>query len=421
MSARILVQGTSQYRTYKWVAWGLFVLVLIIFAFAYADTGQITILDNKYALSVPRINKAISYGVAILGLQVVVGYTGQLALGQSFFFGTGAYIGAWLVADHNWSWLSTLIVIIPVCFVLGFLLGIPALRIKGLYLALVTLGLAAVFPSIVQLDILDEYTAGAAGKTVDSDIVPPDWLPLDGIAGFLQSIPIIGDFFGDGDLSSREADRIWIFTLFVIGIAILIWLVNNLIRSRPGRAIRAIRDNETSAAVSGVNLWAYKTIAFGISTAIGGIGGMMYVAELGIASPGDFTQLLSIFFIVGLVTGGVGTNAGAVLGGLVIAFVPEWSSSTEELPIVPERWLQGPTGTLIMGLLLIVLMFFLPGGIVSGVRRLKARYVLLVPAPPEGFDQPETPEPPTLVTDPGAASVGVDVHSNTASTDTATT
>lgn len=415
MATRVLVQGTAAYRNYKVVAWGLFVLFLFLIAFAYADTGQIEILDNKYALSIPRINKALSFSVAILGLQVVVGYTGQLALGQSFFFGTGAYLAAWLVADHNWSWLSTLIVIIPVCFVLGFLLGIPALRIKGLYLALVTLGLAAVFPSIVQLEQLEEYTAGAAGKTTDSDIVAPEWLPLDGIASILQGIPLIGDYFGDGDLSSREADRIWVYTLFVVMIAVLVWLISNLIRSRPGRAIRAIRDNETSAAVSGVHLSLYKTIAFGISTAIGGIGGMMYVAELGIASPGDFTQLLAILFIVGLVTGGVGTNSGAVLGGLVIAFVPEWSSSTEELPIVPERWLQGPTGTLIMGVLLIVLMFFLPGGIVAGVRRIKARYVQLVPAPPKGFEQPEPPGPPTTITDPSSATVGVDVEADTAS------
>ena len=111
---------------------------------------------------------------------------------------------------------------------------------------------------------------------------------------------------------------------------------------------------------------------------------MVYVAELGIASPGDFTQLLSIFFIVGLVSGGVGTLPGAVLGGHIIAIVPEWSSSTQELPGVPERWLQGPTGTLFMGSLLIVLMFFLPGGIVAGARRFKARFVRIVPQPPEG-------------------------------------
>ena len=413
-SPRILVQGTSAYRTYKWVAWGLFVVFLVLFVFAYADTGQLTIFDNKYALSIPRINKALAFAIAVLGLQVVVGYTGQLALGQSFFFGTGAYLSAWLVADHNWPWFATLAVIIPVCFILGFLLGIPALRIKGLYLALVTLGLAAVFPAIVQLEQLEEYTAGAAGKTTDSDLVDPSWLPLDGIASFLQGIPLFGQYFGDGDLSSREAERIWRFLLFVVLIAVLVWLISNMIRSRPGRAIRAIRDNETSAAVSGVNLSLYKTISFGIASAIGGIGGMIYVAELGIASPGDFTQLLSILFIVGLVSGGVGTLSGAIIGGLVITLVPEWSSSTETFPGIPERWLQGPTGTFIMGVLLIVLMFFLPGGIVAGARKLKARFVVLMPAPPKGFAMPSAPTP-----DDGAeeSTVGEeDVESDVATT-----
>ena len=85
-----------------------------------------------------------------------------------FFFGTGAYLSSWLVADYNWAWFSTLLVVIPVCFLLGMAFGIPALRIKGLYLALVTLGLAAIFPSIVQLKVLEEQTAGAAGKHAES-------------------------------------------------------------------------------------------------------------------------------------------------------------------------------------------------------------------------------------------------------------
>ena len=159
-------------------------------------------------------------------------------------------------------------------------------------------------------------------------------------------------------------------------------MVANLIKSRPGRAIRAIRDNETSAAVSGVHLSRYKTISFGVASALGGVGGIVYVAELGIASPGDFSQLLAIFFIVGLVVGGVGTLSGAVVGGIVIAFVPEWSSSTTDVPGVPERWLQGPTGTLVLGLLLILLTFVLPGGIVAGVRKMRAKVVRVTPSPP---------------------------------------
>ena len=378
MATRVLVQRHRRLPQLQVVAWGLFILFLFLIAFAYADTGQIEILGNKYALSIPRINKALSFSVAILGLQVVVGYTGQLALGQSFFFGTGAYSRG--VAGRR----PRLVVAVdadrhhPGVLRARLSARHPGAADQGVVSRLGHARPRGRVPVDRAARQLEQYTAGAAGKTTDSDLVAPSWLPLDGIANLLQGIPLVGDYFGDGDLSSKEADRIWVYTLFVLMIAVLVWLISNLIRSRPGRAIRAIRDNETSAAVSGVHLSLYKTIAFGISTAIGGIGGMMYVAELGIASPGDFTQLLAILFIVGLVTGGVGTNSGAVLGGLVIAFVPEWSSSTEELPIVPERWLQGPTGTLFMGVLLIVLMFFLPGGIVAGVRRIKARYVVLV-------------------------------------------
>jgi branched-chain amino acid transport system permease protein len=216
-------------------------------------------------------------------------------------------------------------------------------------------------------------------------------LPLDGIASILQNIPFFGQYFGEGDLTSSESERIWKFFLFVFLLAVCMWLVSNLIKSRPGRALRAIRDNETSAAVSGVHLAKDKTMSFGLASALGGVGGVVYVAELGIASPLDFTQLLAINFIVGLVVGGVGTLSGAVIGGIVIAFVPDWSASTEDFPGIPERWLAGPTGVLILGALLIILTFVLPGGVIAGVRRIRARIVQIVPVPPEGA----TPPPPS--------------------------
>lgn len=387
-------EGTSQYNTYRWVGWGLFVVLLIIVAFAYNDTATLEIFDNEYSLGLTRVTKGIAFILAILGLQVVAGFTGQLSLGQGFFFGTGAYITAYLVQDQplfGWNYFTSLIVVIPACFLLGMLFGIPALRISGLYLALVTLGLAAVFPAIVQLEQLQEYTNGAGGKLIDADLVAPEWIPWDGIAEFFQGIPLVGQYFGEGGLSGREEDRIWVFFLMTIVAAICFKMVSNMIRSRPGRAMRAIRDNETSAAVSGINLALYKTLSFGVASALGGIGGMVYVAELGIAAPLDFTQLISILFIVGLVVGGVGTLSGAVIGGLVLAFVPEWASSTESLPGIPERWLQGPTGTLFLGLLLIVLTFILPGGIVAGVRQLRGRFVQVVPQAPGLSDHDSTP------------------------------
>ena len=195
---------------------------------------------------------------------------------------------------------------------------------------------------------------------------------------------MLGGYFGDGPLADREEERLWKFILFALVAAVCFWLVANLVKSRPGRAMRAIRDNETGAGVSGIDLAQTKTLAFGVASALGGVGGVIYVAELGIASPDDFTQLLAINFIVGLVVGGVGTLSGAVIGGLVIALVPDWASSTQSSNFIPERWLQGPTGGVILGVMLILLTFFLPGGIAAAGRKLKARFVQVVPQPPDG-------------------------------------
>ena len=404
----VFTQGTGSYRAYKFFGFAILTLLILIVAFAYNDTGSITLFDNDYKLSITRVTKSISFMVAILGLQVVAGFTGQLSLGQGFFFGTGAYIAAWLVADHNWAWFTSLLVVVPVCFLFGLLFGIPALRIKGLYLALVTLGLAAIFPSLIKLDVLLPYTGGAAGKQVDSDFIPPSWLPLDAIVDALHTIPLVGQYFGDGEgLSSKQEQRVWTFFLMTILAVICFKMVSNLIKSRPGRAIRAIRDNETSAAVNGMSLAFNKVMSFGVASALGGVGGMIYVAELGIASEGDFTQLISILFVVGMVVGGVGTLSGAVVGGLVIAFIPDWASSTQNLPLVPERWLQGPTGGLILGIGLIVVTFVLPGGVVSGIRQIRGRIVQVIPQTPELAMSASDSEPQAGSTDEIEASPNV--------------
>ncbi len=371
-----LTRGTSEYKNFKVAIWVAITIFFLLVAFAYVDVGSISIGSNKYNLSLIRLNKAIAYSIAILGLQVVVGYTGQIALGQSFFFGMGAYISAWLVADQSWPFLLTFLIVIPSCFLIGMVLGLPALRIRGLYLALLTLGLAALFPTIVKLDSLYTYTGGAGGKLTNSyKFKAPSWLPLDEIAQALQKLPLLGGYFGDGPLSNREESRMWKFIVFSLVAAICFWLVSNLIKSRPGRAMRAIRDNETSAAVSGINLAVTKTISFGIASALGGIGGVIYVAEVGIASPDDFSSLVAIYLIVGLVVGGVGTLSGAVIGGLVYALIPDWASSTQSISFVPQRWLQGPTGSLILGILLIILTLFMPGGVAMAGRKIKNRFI----------------------------------------------
>ena len=318
--------------------------------------------DSTLTFSLGNLNHAVAYMVGVLGLGILVGYNGQISLGNSFFMGVGGYLTATLVTDDGWPFLATLVVVLPVCFIIGMLVGLPALRIKGLYLALTTLGLAAVFPSIVRMEQLRDRTGGANGKRIESDLDAPDWVPIEAISDVLAGIPLLGDWvYGEGGVRGRDADAIWVFLLLAALTAAAFWVARNLIYSRPGRSIIAIRDNETGAAVNGVNVPMTKTLTFGFSAMLGGLSGTMYAMAIGFVAPDVFGINLAIFLIV---------------------FVPVWASQIESVPGVPERFLRGPTGTFFLGLLLIVLTFFLPGGIVYGVRKLRARFVQIVPAGP---------------------------------------
>ena len=376
-----LVEGSSAHRTYRTVTWGLFVLLALAIPFWAVQTPSFTISDSTFTFSLGNLSHAVSYMVAVLGVGLLIGYNGQISLGNSFFLGLGAYITATLVEDSGWSFFTTLIVVIPVTFLVGMLVGIPALRIRGLYLALVTLGLAAVFPAVVRLEQVRDQTGGANGKRIGADLDPPGWLPLEDIAEGLASIPLIGEWlFGEGRLGGREAGDIWVYLLLAAMAGVAFWVTRNLIYSRPGRSIIAIRDNETGAAVSGVNLAVTKTLTFGMSAALGGLAGTMYAMAIQFVAPDVFGVNLAIFLVVGLVVGGVGTLSGAVIGGIVIVFVPLWASQVASVPGVPERFLRGPTGTFFLGLLLIILTFVLPGGIIYGARRLRSRVVRVQPS-----------------------------------------
>lgn len=383
-----LVDGSPRHRTYRYVSWGLFVLFALVAPFWFVYTPALSVGDNVFTFSLGNLNHSVAYMVAVLGLGVLIGFNGQISLGNSFFMGVGAYLTATLVADNNWPWLLTLIVALPAAFLLGMLFGVPALRIKGLYLALVTLGLAAVFPAIVRLDQFRDRTGGPNGKRISSDLSPPDWLPLDDIAKFLSNIPIIGGWmFDEGRLGGRDADAVWVYFLLIVMAAVAFWVTRNVIYSRVGRSIIAIRDNETGAAVSGVNLALTKTLTFGYSAALGALAGTMYAMAIQFVAPDVFGVNLAIFLVVGLVVGGVGTLSGAVIGGLVIVFVPLWASQLTSIPGVPERFLRGPTGTGILGLGLVILTFLMPGGIIYGLRRLRHRVVRVVPAGRQDADE----------------------------------
>jgi branched-chain amino acid transport system permease protein len=380
VSAFALDEGSSGHRAYKFIGWGLFVLVAVAAPFWAVHTPAFSIGDSTFTFSLGNLSHAVAYMVGVLGLGLLVGYNGQISLGNSFFMGVGAYLTATLVADNGWPHLLTLVVVIPVTFVIGMLVGVPALRIRGLYLALVTLGLAAVFPALVRLDQVRDQTGGANGKRIGESLEPPSWFPLEDISEGLAAIPLLGEWlFGDGRIGGRDETAVWTYLILAALAGLSFWLVRNLIYSRPGRSIIAIRDNETGAAVSGVHLSLTKTLTFGMSAALGGVSGTMYIIAIGFVAPDVFGVNLAIFLIVGLVVGGVGTLSGAVIGGLVIIFVPLWASQVASVPGVPERYLRGPTGTLFLGLLLIILTFVLPGGVIYGARRLRAKLLRIRP------------------------------------------
>lgn len=376
MALITLRQGTAAHRAYVITAWVLTALVLVYVVFAY-DVGFAPGSIDK-AFRIGQINDVIAYAVAILGLNLVIGYSGQLSLGHSAFVGLGAYTTLILVADHGWSYFATLPVSAAVCFVVGIVVGLPALRIRGLYLAVVTLSVAYVFPTLVLK--YESLTGGPNGKKPargEAKLIPPDWMP-----------------FSD---AGRLASPLWIYCILLSIATVMFILTRNFVKSRPGRALIAVRDNQTSAAVSGVNLPVYKALTFGVSASFGGLAGSMLMMNRPFASDVQFGLTLAIFLVVGLVAGGAGTLSGAVPGALIYVFVPyfmsEWTQDQEGMPPGLKQvtkplfdWLEGRQGGdsiagVFFGLGLLALIFLLPGGFVDGMRRLRAKVVHVVPNP----------------------------------------
>jgi branched-chain amino acid transport system permease protein len=365
-----LREGSAAHRAYAIAPWVLVVAALVYVPFA-TEVGVAPWSIDR-AIRIGQLNQVIAFAVAILGLNLVVGFSGQLSLGQSAFVGLGAYTAVILVADHGWSILATLPAAVAVCLGVGLVIGVPASRIRGPYLAVATLSMAYVFPQLVVK--YESVTGGVNGKgpargTVRLD--PPSWVP-----------------FAD---TGRLAEPLWTYSILVVVAGALFLLARNFVRSRPGRALLAARDNPASASASGVHVALYKGMAFAVSAVYGGVAGWMLMLNRPFASDAQFGTRVAIFLVVGLVVGGTGTIAGAIPGAFVYFFVPyyvaEWTYDQSGMPPGLRQltsplfeWLR-PAGATISGLLfgvtLLVLMFLLPGGIVDGLRRIRARVVIV--------------------------------------------
>ena len=289
------------------------------------------------------------YGIAALGLNVLVGFTGQISLGHSAFFGFGAFASAWLGTAHGVPALVSIPLAGVATTALGMVFGIPAARLKGLYLAIATL--ASQF-------ILEDFFARARWFTGGSSGAPAEQASLLGV-------PIAGD------RSYFYLVLFW-FVVSYVGVA-------NLMRTRDGRALVAVRDHYLSAEVMGINLTRYRILSFGISSFFAGIGGALYAHYLGFVSAEAFTILLSIQFLAMIIIGGLGSVSGSVLGTAFILLLPQvmqaGASSVAEL--VPAMQ-QGVAyiKEMSIGAAIILFLIFEPEGLIHRWRLIRASFKL---------------------------------------------
>ena len=301
--------------------WKRFGLVLMLALFVLVplkpDELQTTFLPNtlnvilESFLDLKVLALAGVYAIGAIGLNLLTGYTGQISLGHGVFVGSGAYLTAYLGTEYNLA----LPVLIPAAAILGFAIGAAvgpfALRLRGSYLVVVTLGLVVVGTHIFKE--WDSVTGGVNGRSAAGVV------PAIGSLDF-ENLSLFGREF------SEEQGMFWLIW-FVVGIAAL--LVKNITRSRTGRAFQAVRDRDLTAEVIGVDPSRYKVLAFALSSSLAAVAGALYaplqdfLSPGGLSEPGGFGLTMSIQFVAIIILGGLGTIYGSVVGAVLIGALPE--------------------------------------------------------------------------------------------------
>jgi branched-chain amino acid transport system permease protein len=295
------------------------------------------VLQNFYIF---QLTLAMVYAIALIGLNMLVGYNGQVSLGHGAIYAIGAYIAAILMNSFDWPYWASVFPAGFVCLVFGYFFGLPALRLHGHYLALASLALAVTTPQILKHKALEDYTGGFSGIVLNKPEVP-------------FGLPINQDQ--------------WIY-LFVYAIMLLLFLIAyNLLRGRIGRAMIAIRDQPIAAEAMGINSAIIKTSTFGVSAFYTGVAGALSAIVVQFVSPDSYDFFLSITLLVGIAVGGFATISGAIYGALFILLVPNFAGELSK----SAPWA-------IYGVLLILVMYFMPTGFAGLVNKIGRRLTGLI-------------------------------------------
>jgi branched-chain amino acid transport system permease protein len=269
------------------------------------------------------------FAVAVLGLNVVMGYTGQVSLGQIFFLGLGAYVTAYGVSN-DWNIVLVFVLTLLIPAVVGLLVALAAARLGGLAIAMVTIALPIVGVPLAKR--LSDFTGGSQGLSARFTDAP-EWTGL-------------------------YDDQWQLYIVLVIG-GLTFWLTRNLVRGRYGRAFAIVKGNENVAASMGISPYRYKVLAFTIASLIGGVSGFLYMVVVQYTSPETMSFGHSIELLVAMVIGGAASIVGSILGGAFYVLVPDLTNAVD------------PSLTaLLQGAILLVVLFVLPGGLVSLPRAL---------------------------------------------------
>lgn len=276
-----------------------------------------------------QVSIALTYAIAILGLNLIMGFSGQISIAQGVFFAIGGYIVAILMTAHDLSFWAALPPAVVTATILGVVIGVPALRLQGLQLAIVTLMLAAVVPPLILR--LDKYTKGTAGIAMEQP-EPPAWLPV-----------------------SQDT---YIYFICLVGAGLTVLVMLQLVRGETGRRLKAVRDNPLIAEAFGINVARTKVAAFAVSAAFAGFAGGLFAMVNAFVSPDSFQLFKSFEFIAGAIIGGITSIAGAFIGAVIVVFLPEWSAN-----------ISLAMAGIVYGAVLVVMMLIAREGIVGLLRK----------------------------------------------------